>query len=56
MVGFLIDKRMYPAQKGIKRKDNMETILLNPNEDIPIEFISENIQKRLAVYSRVQVN
>ena len=53
MVGFIIDKRIYLSEKRTKRKDDMETILLNPNEDIPIKLILENMQKRLDIYENL---
>lgn len=52
VVGFIIDKHIYTVVPGIKRKDEIETILLDPNTDIPIDFILEKLQYRLQLYDK----
>lgn len=53
MVGFVTDCRIYPATPGIKRKDSIETLIFDPNADIPAEIIREKIIKLMEIYDRL---
>ena len=55
MVGFIQDKQTLPEIPGIRRKDRVETILLDPDADIPVEYIMRELQKRLQLYAACPV-
>lgn len=45
-LGFCLDKSLQEVTPGVKPKDQYESMLIDPNEDIPIEIILE----KLSVY------
>lgn len=47
MLGFCIDKSLLPQMEGVKPKDQYESFRINPNEDIPIDFIIDKINTYL---------
>ncbi len=49
-IGFIEDKSIYPKKDGIKLKDKYESIIIDPNADIPIELITKELKKRMALY------
>lgn len=53
LIGFVEDKNIYPKKEGLKRKDKMETLYLDPNADIPIKMITRNLQKTIKIYSNL---
>ena|ERR1700745_2678647 len=52
LFGFVEDKNIYPKKDGVKRKDKMETILINPNADIPIEIILNALREKIELYNK----
>lgn len=52
MLGFVEDKTIYPKKEGIKLKDNMETMYIDPNADIPHTFILKNLKKLIRFYDK----
>lgn len=52
LLGFVIDRKLQPLIAGVKRKDTVETILLDPTEDLPIEFVIEKLQQIMALYDQ----
>ncbi|MES2134204.1 MAG: DUF1801 domain-containing protein [Bacteroidota bacterium] len=51
LIGFVEDKNIYPKKDGIKRKDKMEILYLDPNADIPIKLIIKNLKKAIKLYN-----
>jgi hypothetical protein len=52
LFGFVEDKNIYPKKDGLKRKDKMETILIDPNADIPIEIILNTLREKIELYNK----
>lgn len=52
MLGFIEDKSIYPKQEGIKLKDRMETMYIDPNADIPVKLIIKNLKKLVKLYDK----
>lgn len=50
MLGFITDKSIYPVVEGMKRKDEMEMIQIDPNKDLPLEMIIERLQHLMKLY------
>lgn len=53
MLGFVEDKNIYPKKEGIKRKDQMSALYIDPNADIPIELINSNLLEIIKLYNKV---
>ena len=53
LLGFIVDKTIYPVVAGIKRKDDFETIQIDPNADIPVKIIQENLLQRIKLYESI---
>ena len=53
LIGFIEDKTIYPKEEGVKRKDTYESMVIDPNADIPLELIRQELKKRIAVYSKL---
>lgn len=49
MLGILTDNRVNPPGKR-KREDDTDIIMLNPDEDFPIDIIREKINDRIRFY------
>ena len=49
-IGFIEDKNIYPKKEGVRLKDKYESIIIDPNTDIPIELITKELTKRIALY------
>jgi hypothetical protein len=49
-VGFIEDKCLQEAIEGLRLKDRYQSIVVNPNEDIPIEIIVENLNRLMQLY------
>ena len=56
MLGFVTDKKIHPVVPGVKRKDEMEMISLDPSQDLPVEMIRERIQKLVNLYDEDKEN
>jgi len=50
LIGYIIDKAIYPTIEGIKRKDDYESMQIDPNSDIPVNIIIENLRQRMKLY------
>ena len=51
LLGFVEDKRIHEIIPGIKPKDSFETIHINPNEDILVDFILVKLNRLIALYN-----
>ncbi|HZK96250.1 MAG TPA: hypothetical protein VFC67_18770 [Prolixibacteraceae bacterium] len=50
LMGFIVDKNIYPVVAGIKRKDDFETMQIDPNADLPVKIILEKLLQRMKLY------
>ena len=50
LIGFIVDKNIYPVVAGIKRKDDFETMQIDPNADLPVKIILEKLLQRMKLY------
>lgn len=50
LMGFIFDKNIYPVVAGVKRKDDFETLQIDPNLDLPVETIIANLRLRMKLY------
>ena len=50
LLGIVTDKSMLEFPEGVRRKDNYETVIIDPNEDIPLEEIVSLIQRQIKLY------
>jgi len=50
LMGFIVDKNIYPVVAGVKRKDDFETLQIDPNLDLPVETIIANLRLRMKLY------
>ncbi|MBA4852482.1 DUF1801 domain-containing protein [Emticicia sp. BO119] len=49
-IGFIEDKCLQKPIEGVRLKDQYQSIIINPNEDIPIEVIVENLKTLMHLY------
>lgn len=42
-LGFCWDKSLQPIVEGVRPKDKYESMIINPNEDIPVDIILERL-------------
>ena len=47
MLGFCVDKSLQSIVSGAKPKDQYESIRINPDEDIPVDFILQKLRHHL---------
>jgi hypothetical protein len=50
LFGIVTDKSMLEFPEGVRRKDNYETMIIDPNEDIPLEVIVGMMQRQINLY------
>jgi len=50
LIGFVEDRTLQELVPGIRRKDRMETMQLDPDADIPIDIILENLDRLIRLY------
>jgi hypothetical protein len=50
ILGFITDKTVFPVMGGVKRKDEMKMIQIDPAADISIEMILENLNRLINLY------
>jgi hypothetical protein len=50
MLGFITDKSILPSVQGMKKKDQIEMIQIDPNKDIPKEMIVAKLQELIQLY------
>ena len=53
LIGFIIDKAIYPVIVGTKRKDEYETMQIDPNADLLVEIIFDNLLRRIKLYESI---
>lgn len=54
--GFIEDKTIQPKKEGLKLKDKYQSIIIDPNKDIPIKMIVRNLKKMIKVYDKAMYN
>ena len=54
ILGFITDKSILPHEAGIKLKDQIEMIQIDPNEDLPKELIKAKLQELIGKYEKIQ--
>jgi hypothetical protein len=52
ILGFVTDKSIYPIVEGMKRKDEMEMIQIDPIKDLPFEMILEHPDRLMKLYDQ----
>ncbi|RFM27286.1 DUF1801 domain-containing protein [Deminuibacter soli] len=50
LFGFVTDKSVLPQQEGTRKRNHFETIEINPDEDIPQEYIVARLQALITLY------
>ena len=55
-IGFVEDKNIHPKKEGIKLKDKYQSMLINPNDDIPIELILTELNEKIDLYRSILAN
>jgi hypothetical protein len=50
LLGFIVDKTIYPFVTGVKRKDDMGTIEIDPTQDLPVQIIHEKLLQLIKLY------
>jgi hypothetical protein len=56
LLGFVVDKKVIPAENGMRQKDWISTLEINPLEDIPIEQIKNELRKLIECYEKALQN
>ena len=54
ILGFVTDKRILPQVAGIRQKDQMEMIQIDPTADLPKELIVSKLQDLIGKYEKNQ--
>jgi hypothetical protein len=54
MVGFVTDKSVLTHEPGHRHKNKMETMLLAPDEDIPVKIITNKFIQLIELYDSIQ--
>lgn len=54
MLGFVTDKSIYTSKAGVKQKDQLEMIQIDPNVDLPMEMIAAKIREQIQTYESAQ--
>jgi hypothetical protein len=52
LLGFCQDKSLIEIPEGIKPKDQYESMLIDPNADLPVELITEKLEYYLELIDR----
>ena len=52
LLGFVVDKKVIPAENGLRQKDGISTLEINPLEDIPIEHIKSKLSDLIECYEK----
>jgi len=50
LLGFVQDKKIIPQGDGLRQKDRISTLEINPMEDIPIDEIKHRIRELIGKY------
>jgi hypothetical protein len=56
LLGFVEDKKCQPPSLDTKSKDKFESILINPNADLPIVLIRQKLQYVINLYDKNAAN
>ncbi|MFD0765125.1 DUF1801 domain-containing protein [Mucilaginibacter lutimaris] len=51
-MGFCIDKSLQQANAGIKPKDQYQSVVIDPNEDLPIALIIQKLNACIALIKK----
>jgi hypothetical protein len=51
ILGFITDKSVLPRIAGLKTKDQLDMIQIDPTKDLPKEFIESKIKELIELYS-----
>jgi len=54
ILGFVTDKSIYPTMAGIKQKDGLEMVQIDPNADLPVEMIVAKLKEQIRMYETAQ--
>jgi hypothetical protein len=54
MLGFVTDKRVYFPMEGMKQKDRLEMVQIDPNADLPVEMIAAKLKGQIRMYETAQ--
>ena len=54
ILGFVTDKRVFSPQAGMKHKDGLEMIQINPEEDLPKDLIVAKFQELIGLYEEFE--
>ena len=52
IAGFVVGKKVIPAENGLRQKDGISTLEINPLEDIPIERIKNELRNLIECYEK----
>ncbi|MDR3704858.1 MAG: hypothetical protein P4L28_02995 [Paludibacteraceae bacterium] len=52
IVAFIKDKKTLPITSDIKQRDQIETLQVDPNTNIPIEIITKKLRMQLETYNK----
>lgn len=52
MLGFVTDKSIVPSLEGMKVKDQLEMIQIDPGADLPKALIATKLKEQIAKYER----
>jgi hypothetical protein len=53
LFGLVTDKSLVTPPEGARRKNKYETMVIDPNEDIPAEEIVAMLRKQMELYDRL---
>ena len=54
MLGFVTDKSIHSSKDGIKQKDRLEMIQIDPNTYLPKEMIAAKLREQIRMYESAQ--
>ena len=52
ILGFVTDKRILPPVDGLRQKDQLEMIQIDPNADLPKEMIVAKLRELIRMYEK----
>jgi hypothetical protein len=50
LLGFIVDKKVIPQENGLRQKDGISTLEINPLDDIPVEQIKNELRGLIEWY------
>jgi hypothetical protein len=54
MLGFVTDKSAYLPVDGMKQKDRLEMVQIDPNADLPVDMIFAKLKEQIRMYETAQ--